>query len=116
LYYSLAGRQNATVEVAGETPEAAEASHPQVVLTLLSADANTLTPALADPVLFVTVDTKVGPNAAVLVEQKNGLGDVTLSWSQDGYDYQLNTQRLLTSDGESGVRDDVLVRVAESLR
>jgi hypothetical protein len=67
-------------------------------------------------VLYVTRSASVAGLPATFVEQSNGLGDVTLSWQSEQTEFQLSTQRLTTSDGMSGVENDALMKMAESVR
>lgn len=113
--YALSGRANAQVLPANASTAAAVAAHPATTIRFLTGALGTLTPPIDDPILFVVKDVAIGGQKGTLTEQANGLGDVTLAWSQDDQDFQLITQRLRTPDGTSGVSDADLVHMAESV-
>jgi hypothetical protein len=115
-YFSLPGRANDTVLPPGKSLAEALAAHPPTQIAFRSGPAGSLTSPVDDPVLYVTKSATVAGSPATLVEQANGLGGVTLSWRASRTEFQLSTERLATVDGESGVGDDVLVKMADSVR
>lgn len=115
IAYKLSGKANESVPETDESLAAALAAHPPTEISFVFAPVGSLTPPVDDPVLYVTRAISVGDSPGTLVEQNNGLGGVTLSWRSESIEFQLSTQRLKTADGQSGVSDDDLMRMAESV-
>ena len=115
-YFTLPGRANAEVVERGQSLAATLAAHPETGIEFRYGPTGSLPPALDDPVLFVVKPVLVAGSTATVVEQDNGLGDVTLTWHASQTEFELLTHRLATADGESGVGDDILIEMADSVR
>ena len=115
VYFTLPGRANARVVQQGQSLASTLAAHPPTGVTFRYGPRGSLPVPPVDPVLFVAKVVRVVGSPATIVEQDNSLGEVTLTWRTSEMDFQLLTSRLVTADGESGVGDDTLVQVADSV-
>jgi len=115
VYFTLPGRANASKVQQGQSLVSSLAAHPPTGITFRYGPTGSLPVPPVDPVLFVAKVVRVAGSPATVVEQDNSLGDVTLTWRTSETEFQLLTSRLATADGESGVGDDTLVKIADSV-